>query len=152
MHEASGLVASSPNLPPVGTLRFASLSSSHTNMVLKSFATGQKHPDERLTMAGKLSPEKIHAVDESFYEAITQGITTIYIYGFCDGQFFWDREYKVTISKVHSLPIKICCLNPGMVWTCIHHMVLEEFPSLAGLIQSAANASQQVSQSDPHLW
>ena len=88
MHEASGLVASSPNLPPVGTLRFASLSSSHTNMVLKSFATGTPHPDQRLTMAGKLSPEKIHAVDEQFYDAIMQGIVTVLRY--CQ-LHFWNR-------------------------------------------------------------
>ena len=102
MHEASGLVASSPNLPPVGTLRFASLSSSHTNMVLKSFAIGQKHPDERLTMAGKLSPEKIHAVDESFYEAITQGITTIYIYiymAFVMDSFFGTVNIRLQFPK-----------------------------------------------------
>ena len=88
-------MSNSPSLPPVGTLRFASLSSSHTNMVLKSFATGQPHPDQRFTMAGKLSPEKIHAVDEQFYDAIMQGIVTVLRY--CQF-YFWNRVYCINQS------------------------------------------------------
>ena len=73
--------------------------------------------------------------------------------------FIFGTEYTVSINlylltdqKIQSQRNLQSACSTGMVWTCLHHAVLDEFPELGGLIQSAANASQQVAQSDPHTW
>ena len=68
------LVEESEKLPRVQShLRFASLSSSHTNMVLRSFLQQVPHSDDRLCLNGKLSMEKLAMSDEAFHQACTKG-------------------------------------------------------------------------------
>lgn len=68
------LVGESDRLPKVTMqLRFASLSSSHSNMVLRSFLQQTPHGDERLTLNGKLSTQKLEMTDQAFHKAVTEG-------------------------------------------------------------------------------
>lgn len=72
------LVPESGALPKVTQqLRFASLSSSHTNMMLRSFLQQVPHTDERLCLNGRLSIEKLAMTDELFHKAVTEGVLPI---------------------------------------------------------------------------
>lgn len=71
------LVANSNGLLPEvrpGTVKYASLSATHTNMVLRLFAAAEKHPDERFTTSGTLSMEKLSKHDPAFEDAVRHGL------------------------------------------------------------------------------
>ncbi len=51
-------------------------------MVLKCFASGVQHGDQRITMGGKLSAEKVGATDPAFLDAINNGILNCLYNGF----------------------------------------------------------------------
>lgn len=71
------VVSSGGLLPPVqaGTVKMASLSATHTNMVLRLFASASQHVDERFTTGGRLSKEKLKEHDVEFWNAVDSGLT-----------------------------------------------------------------------------
>ena len=67
--------ASSGVLPAFdGGLRFVSLSASHTNQALRCLAASTSHSDERLTIDGRLSMEKVGRHDQLLHEAAREGL------------------------------------------------------------------------------
>ena len=65
------------SLAPVepGTVKFASLSSTHTNMALRLFAASMPHlGDEALLVDGKLSLHQLRSLDENYGEAADKGL------------------------------------------------------------------------------
>lgn len=71
----AGLVEQSNGLlPPLGSGKFASLSATHTNLVLRLFDANWTHQDERFATNGKLSPDKLKMYDVEFHDAVTNGL------------------------------------------------------------------------------
>ena len=62
-----------PEVQP-GTVKFASLSATHTNLVLRLFQAGCKHSDERFCTSGHLSMEKLKKHDPIYHDAVTHGL------------------------------------------------------------------------------
>lgn len=63
-----------PEVRP-GSVKFASLSATHTNLVLRLFAAGCKHSDERFCTPDHLSMEKLQRHDSTFHEAVMHGLS-----------------------------------------------------------------------------
>ena len=63
-----------PEVQP-GTVKFASLSATHTNLVLRLFAAECKHSDERFCTSGHLSMEKLQRHDCNVHDAVTHGLS-----------------------------------------------------------------------------
>lgn len=61
-------------LPLPSTVRYASVSGSHTNQCMLSWYHGMPHNDERLTNGNRLSLEKLRFHDPVYYEHATQGM------------------------------------------------------------------------------
>lgn len=62
-------------LAPVSKpLKFASLSASHTNQVLRSFIHQMPHDDDRLTFNGKMSSQKLKSQDTLYFAAVEEGL------------------------------------------------------------------------------
>ena len=67
--------ASNGQLAQVDTrLKYATLWGGHTNQGMRLVMYGVPHSDERLTIAGRLSAEKIGTTDAIFQEAVTTGV------------------------------------------------------------------------------
>ena len=57
-----------------GTVKFASLSCTHTNQVLRLFHYAMEHSDEKYTSHGKLSKEKLRLLDKEYHDAVEHGL------------------------------------------------------------------------------
>ena len=82
-------------LPPaevIGMLRYGSVSGSHSNMVMRMFLYQVPHADERLTVGGKLSIEKVKLEDPAYAEAIENGMR-------------WTIIASVVIERFPRLPL-----------------------------------------------
>lgn len=72
----AGLVQQSNGLlPPLGSGKFASLSATHTNLVLRLFDANWTSEDTRFVTNGKLSSQKLKEHDVEFHDAVTNGLT-----------------------------------------------------------------------------
>ena len=60
--------------PVTKPLKFASLSASHTNQVLRSFLHGMPHGDDRLTFNGQMSSQKLKDHDPLYFAAVEEGL------------------------------------------------------------------------------
>lgn len=69
--EAAGKL---PSAEVTSMLRYASISGSHSNMAMRLFLYQVPHTDERLTVGGRLSVEKVKLEDPLYGEAIEQGM------------------------------------------------------------------------------
>ncbi|CAK9031000.1 Uncharacterized protein SCF082_LOCUS19438 [Durusdinium trenchii] len=77
MNFNQGLVERSKGLLPraaPGSVKYASLSATHTNMVLRMFAAHHPHSDIRFTNNGSLSLEKLESHDGEYYDAVCHGL------------------------------------------------------------------------------
>jgi hypothetical protein len=70
------LTESSELLPPVvkDSIRYGSISCSHTNMFLRSMAHGVKSSDDLVSVGGKLSLEHLAQRDHEFARAVREGL------------------------------------------------------------------------------
>jgi hypothetical protein len=70
------LTESSELLPPVvkDSIRYGSISCSHTNMFLRSMAHGVKSTDDLVAVGGKLSLEHLAQRDHEFARAVREGL------------------------------------------------------------------------------
>lgn len=88
-------------LAPVSKpLKFASLSASHTNQVLRSFIHQMPHDDDRLTFNGKMSSQKLKSQDTLYFAAVEEGLK--------------DESHEmmyIYISTVFFETISFLCLN-----------------------------------------
>jgi hypothetical protein len=67
--------ASNGQLAPVDTrLKYATLWGGHTNQAMRLVAYSVPHSDERLTISGRLSAEKIGMSDAIFQDAVVNGV------------------------------------------------------------------------------
>ena len=87
-----------------GTVKFASLSCTHTNQVLRLFHYGMEHSDEKYTSHGKLSKEKLRMLDSEYHDAVEHGL-------------WWDvisADLAEVLDKFPSLPTMLqACYNTG---------------------------------------
>ena len=84
-----------------GTVKFASLSCTHTNQVLRLFHYGMEHSDEKYTSHGKLSKEKLRLLDSEYHDAVEHGL-------------WWDVISAEVLGKFPSLPTMLqACYNTG---------------------------------------
>lgn len=74
-----------------GTCKYASVSCTHTNMVLRMFRAGFKHPDARFTSNGHLSMDMLKGFDKDFWDAASYGL-------------FWDVLSKEVVQEFPELP------------------------------------------------
>lgn len=74
-----------------GTVKFASLSCTHTNQVLRLFHYAMEHSDEKYTSHGKLSKEKLRLLDKEYHDAVEHGL-------------WWDVISQEVLGKFPSLP------------------------------------------------
>ena len=70
---------SSGRLAPIDCIRYASIVGSHTNQACRAFVHNIEHSDDRLTVDGKLSMQKLEAVDPVWASAIQKGISWLVI-------------------------------------------------------------------------
>lgn len=69
------VMAAGNQLAPVdGRLKYATLWGGHTNQAMRLVAYNMPHCDERLTVGGRLSLEKIGLTDAIFHDAVSNGV------------------------------------------------------------------------------
>ena len=66
-------------LAPVTSLRYASVVGSHANQAARCIVHKVTHDDERLTVDGRLSLEKLESVDMAWAKSIREGITWLVV-------------------------------------------------------------------------
>ena len=83
----------SGEIPPVepGTCKYASVSCSHTNMVLRMFRAGFRHPDARFTCNGNLPMDMLKGFDKEFCDAASTGL-------------LWDVLSQDVVKEFPELP------------------------------------------------
>ena len=93
-------------LPPVapGSVKYASLSATHTNMVLRMFAAHHRHEDTRFTNSDQLSLEKLQLHDVEYHDAVTHGLK-------------WEILSSEVMTAFPNLPglIQLTCNTSGQL-------------------------------------